>query len=199
MTSNEFIELIKNECKERGVVIKIGKGKYINYGKGFRVSGYFSTSPEILAFATKHKGFLETLVHESCHMDQWYEKDKVWQISAKYDDDNVFDNWITQKDYPLSKVFKSIDRIQLVELDCEKRSVKKIKKYDLPIDIKQYIKRANSYLFLYTFIKVKRKWPDKGPYYIKQIVDLMPDKFLKDYSYLSPELCKLYEYKCYKK
>ncbi len=199
MTSNNFIKYVKQECKKHGVILKIGSGKEINYGSGFRVAGYFTNDPPLLACASNNNSFLSILVHESCHMDQYLENDKLWVESCKKEDDDLFDGWITNEQYPLFKVFRSIDRIQQIELDCEKRSVKKIIKFNLPINIQHYIKDANSYLFLYTFMKEKRKWPSISPGRVKEIIKLMPDKFLKDYSKLSPELYDLYNSKCYKK
>jgi hypothetical protein len=198
MNKQDFIKKVKYDCKTHGVKFVAGRGKQINYAKGIKISGLFSDEPPLtLAYATKHKDCLETLVHESSHMDQWISQIDMWTKSKSYDDDQVFDDWLTNKrEFTKNKIESTVRRIQEVELDCERRAVEKIKRYNLPIDVPTYIKKANSYLLLYTLMKENRKWSKTPPYRIKAIVDVMPDKFLKDYSKMSGKLKKLYE-ACY--
>lgn len=199
MTSNNFIDDLKEKCKEANVKLVFGKGKYIKYfGTNIKVSGYFADNPATLVCSMNNSHCMQTLVHESCHMDQWSEKMKLWVHSSNCGDDDIFDKWLLGKDFPEYKMIRIINRIQQIELDCERRSVEKIKQYNLKINIEEYIKNANSYIYLYTYIKEKRKWPDKAPYKIKKIMDLMPSRFLKDYSKLKPEVRKVFEL-CYKK
>lgn len=192
MNKKEFIGKIKGDCKKNNVKFIAGKGKQISYDNNTKVGGYFADTPPILAFANGHKDSLDLLIHESSHMDQWIEKLNLYVISKKKDDDEVFDSWLAGKNFSKQKINATIGRIQAVELDCEKRSIKKIKKYKLPINVETYIKKANSYIFLYTLIKENRKWTKTPPYRIKKIVNLMPGKFLNDYSKVPDNIKELY-------
>jgi hypothetical protein len=67
-----------------------------------------------------------------------------------------------------------------MELDCEKRSVAKIKQFKLPINIKEYIQKANAYIFFYRALSKTRKWTtkDKSPYTVEAVWKKMPSKLL---------------------
>ena len=70
-----------------------------------------------------------------------------------------------------------------------------IKKWKLPIDVNEYIRKANAYVLFYNYLKKTRKWsePTNSPYINKNIVEAMSDKFDMDYEKLSPELFELYK------
>jgi len=198
MSNLEFIEYIKAECKKHNVTLLVGKGKKLNYKDAkIRVAGWFSDNPATLAYAKLDPDCISTIVHEYCHMLQWLDKWPLWTESLNRDDDHIFDTWLNGKDYNPRTIRAAIKRIQKVELDCEKRSVKLIKKYNLNVNIEQYIKNANSYIYLYTYMLEFRKWPKKGPSKFPKINKLMPTKFLNNYSKLSDEIKDLYTLYCY--
>jgi hypothetical protein len=74
-----------------------------------------------------------------------------------------------------------IAKVQRVELDAEMRSVDKIKKYGLPLDVAYYTKRANAYVWFYRAVAKTRKWIT-APYNDQRVLALMPDHFNNDYS-----------------
>lgn len=86
-----------------------------------------------------------------------------------------------------------------VELDCEKRTIEKAKKYNLPVNIKEEIQKANSYILFYTFVKESRKWntPGKAPYQIREVWSKMPDTFEIDYAQIPEDIRELYRKYCY--
>jgi hypothetical protein len=207
MNSKLFLELIKKECEENGVKYYFPETTKVSY-PGFedmKVSGYFGDRPEIIlacAIGKPEKEWLEILVHESCHMDQWKEQSEIWNkiYENGTDCDKGMDEWLNGKVFSREEYTHFVRTLQAVEIDCEKRSVEKINKFNLPIDCKNYIKRANSYLFFYTVMLFTHKWCDVAPYEIPDILEHMPDEFLSAEHYLtiSPELLSLYQEKCYK-
>ena len=130
--------------------------------------------------------WLALLAHESSHMDQHIEEADVWNnTSIGYlDTEGIIDSWL---DYHIELTPKHltnyIDKLVACELDCEKRAVSKMKKYKLPVDIKDYIKKSNTTLYLYEVIKTTRAWvkPGNGPLSKPDIMDLIPDTFQKTY------------------
>jgi hypothetical protein len=205
-TSNSFLEAIKKECDDNGVQYLFPETEKMSYpDSDIKVSGYFSDSPTpVLACAIgkPEDKWYEILVHESCHMDQWKEKSDIWlsQFADGINCDKGLDDWLAGKEFHLDEYHYYVRTIQAVEIDCEKRAVEKIKKYNLPINIERYIKSANSYLFFYSVMLETRKWCDIAPYEVSEIMELMPDYFLNEdkYKELSNELLQIYKAKCYK-
>ena len=127
--------------------------------------------------------WLPTFVHETCHKDQFIEQTDVWLdgIYGSYESMDFIDLWIrglvelsaTQKD----RYFKASI---LVELDCEIRAVAKIEKYNLPINVTEYIQRANAYVLFYQVMRRTRKWYTIGkePYAVESVWTKMPKTFM---------------------
>jgi hypothetical protein len=156
-------------------------------------AGYFSSEPPELAVATKHDDptdWLSLMVHESCHMDQYLDNRVTWDMgSMAY---VHFFTWLTGENiYLPHEIEAAVDGVIDVELDCERRSVDKIKKYDLPINIEKYKRRANSYLYAIRFFGIHRKWYNKiysdknvwtiAPSNFKQSYDIIPQKLYREY------------------
>lgn len=197
-------------AKSNGVKFHISNDEKIGYppdGK-MQVSGYFmgdenKNEPELgLAVGGFKHDWLLILLHESCHMDQWLGKSSIWsngQIAGK-DVYDLLEEWINGKEmseWEISKVIKScID----IELDCEKRTVEKIRNYELlNIDKVEYIQKANSYIMFYGAILKNRKWYVKAPYMDKNVWMRMPKAFLEKNQYfeVKSEYMDLYDQYCY--
>jgi hypothetical protein len=82
-----------------------------------------------------------------------------------------------------------------LELDNEKRSVALMKKWDLKIDIDDYIRKANAYVMFYNYMYHSRKWssPDNSPYSNERVISKMSNKFNMRYKQMSERLLKLYK------
>jgi hypothetical protein len=140
------------------------------------VSGYFDPNTKTLAVAAGRKDWLEVLVHESCHMDQFLDPNSIWHSGGVEAVDQYFD-WMSGKDVREFK--EQVLLAGLLELDCESRTVTKIEQFNLPIDIKTYIKKANAYTQFYLYSISTRKWhePSNKPYDNQAIVSACPDYF----------------------
>jgi len=139
-------------------------------------SGYFDESSLVVATKkSKTSEWVTTLLHESCHMDQYLEKSKVY-ISDNAGL-NIVEDWINKKSISKNRLFNGFKNTILLELDCEKRTVKKIKKYKLNISIPTYIQEANAYLFSYIYALEEKTWYE-APYENLKIVKVMPKTFL---------------------
>ena len=175
-TMRKFISDTKAVAAKHNISVIMSPEIEISYPyDGTLVSGYFDANDPIrLAIACGRDDWLDILVHESCHMDQFIEQCPEWTNGVD-SVDRYFD-WINGIDIP--NVEESIHNAGLLELDCEIRSLKKIKQYDLPIDCKQYAKRANAYTLFYLYTIKTRKWysTDTKPYDIKEIVDSCSDE-----------------------
>lgn len=183
---NKFISDLTDKCKHYGVELYISKSKRVNCG-GTYSSGYFDGTNKKIAIAGKLKtnDFISILVHEASHFDQWILNNKVWK-----DYSNLNHN------YSFNDVIKGLTPVDAVhycktfaklEWDCERKAVNTIKKYNLPIDIKDYCKKANAYIYFWLLLPELKNWyadskTGKAPYGKKNIVNLCPTKIPKSFN-----------------
>lgn len=120
-------------------------------------------------------------VHETCHVDQSIER-KEWHAKLENCVGRL-DRWLEGK--PVKGINSSIDGVIELEWDCECRTVKKIKKYNLPVDIDDYIQKANAYIIGYNWTRVNRKWC-KHSYTKESVWNSMPKKLVSLSTALNP-------------
>lgn len=148
LTKNEktFLSDLTCKCLENNISLVLKNQKKIN-----KCSGYFdekTLAAALKCFDGRRDEVMGVIVHESCHMDQFLEKIPLWY-------DPIFNEGDLWEEYNNKKINKSkklelfMKKLLEIELDCEKRAVEKIKKYDLPLDIPEYIQRGNIYLYAY--------------------------------------------------
>jgi len=160
-------EFHKDTCtfaKENDIRIYMGRGRRVNAGDMLSM-GYFCDTDRVLAVATGDpdmiwEDVLGTYVHESCHMDQWILGSKYWfdSLGEAYE---ILQEYFDGKD-PLD-IEWALDSIVMMEADCERRSVEKIKKYGLPVDVGRYSQLANGYLYFHSAILHYKKWYRRPP------------------------------------
>ena len=161
------------------------------------VSGYFSELDNEIVVGINTDSWIEVLVHEFCHYIQYTENCKEWQ-ALEMDNDNACNLmwlWINKeielKEKEIDVIFK---KVQSMELDCERRTVNLIKKYKLPIDVKQYITEANIYIYFYNFAAKNRLWfpSNIGPNSFKKLYSLVPKSMRGSRSKMSQEFYDIY-------
>lgn len=201
----KLVEDTKKKAIDNNVHIVLENNKTVPYAIGdFPVSGYFiDYGKPTLAVATGKplKEWVMVLAHEGSHMEQWIEKSPYWTNSFIDGREAVefIDEWCGGKEMSDEELDNICKRAREVEWDCEKRTIEKAKKYNLPVDIKEEIQKANSYILFYTFIKETRKWnkPGQAPYQIKEVWSSMPDTFDMDYTTISDDIKELYLKHCF--
>lgn len=174
---------------------------YVNLGmdEKTKCNGYFDDVSEVIAVATSKpiEQWFPTLVHESCHFDQWRYFTKVWSdYSNNSCSDNKLDDILTGKLVLSENDNKEYFRISReLELDCERRTINKIKEYNLPIDIKKYAKGAASYVLFYNYVEKYKKWYVMGrePYNTESILKEMPESLDGDFSKLEPHIESMFK------
>lgn len=177
-----FIVDLVQHCIKHNVTFNMSNKKDI-FIEGLPCSGYFEGDIDkgelVVAVNKPQKKWLPVLIHESCHMDQWLENKAKFMVSEGIE---VIDQWLNGKRVNKTILKKAIEATKKLELDCEIRSVAKIKKYKLPINIQEYIQMANTYIYFYNWVLENRKWNsvDKSLYQ-KEIYKLAPKEFQKNY------------------
>ena len=194
---DKFVDHVKSECKKHKVKVKEYKRTYIKLSDSIKCGGYFEdgtgesyTSKPTLAYALGSTAAPELLVHEYCHMTQWLDGIPLWKEATE--SLAKVDEWLAGND--VENINNLISKSRDLELDNEIRSVEMIKKWNLPIDVALYTKKANAYVQFYNYMKESRKWskPGRAPYSVPEILDMMSDKFDMNYDELTPELRKVF-------
>jgi hypothetical protein len=162
MKKNDFIAKAISELLEDGFSIRLPMVKSIDGKYG----GWFNddkTQKEFVV-AMKRDSAFEVFVHEYCHYLQWKHHHRFFTKKARGCD--VVFSWLDGKRYSKKVVAQSIrDAIEL-ELHCEQLACKTIKQYKLDIDLDNYIRGANCYLFFYHTVEKLRAWCNnsRSPY-----------------------------------
>jgi hypothetical protein len=189
---NYFLEIAK-ECGEYGITFRVSGGKRINFGGG-RCGGYFceSTKQLVIAIGRPIPIMLGTLIHEESHFDQWKDLDSIWYKPQMESSANRFFNWLSGASENKNPE-KDAKKIIELEADCERRTIKKIKKrWSELISTEDYVRSANAYMFSYLWMARSRKWI--GDFASKQkYVNQFPSKMKKKYEKLPLKFLSLFE------
>jgi len=186
----KFVKHVRSECKKHGIKFILKRTQYVIVPYNIKVSGWFDADNKELVVAGKNTHWLATLVHEYAHLTQWLDQCKEWKESETIEN---IDDWLGGKDIKNPK--KALAKTRDLELDNEKRSVKVIKEFNLPIDIKDYTRRANAYVQFYNYIFYTRRWctPKNSPYRNPKIYKFMPSVFKMNYKKMSDKYRKIFE------
>jgi len=203
--ASNFIQHVKTECKKHNVKVDLAPRRYlILTDEGYtRVSGYFCYEDKIIRIAANKpfQKWFEVLVHEFGHFIQWSTDCKAWQKSfykGKLDSSAVAFEWLSGKRTTTEKLDICFDLARDLELDCERKAYSLIKKFNLPINKDEYAKRANVYVHLYNWIRIKRRWykSKQIPYDIPEIVNRMPKTLKGSYKTTPKDIMNLFDKYC---
>lgn len=179
MQFEEIKNLIAEECEQYGVTFHHGTGPTVDWN-GVECNGYISSGyeeiPVTLAVATNDNS-LDTLIHESCHMDQWYEQTPEWMDLE--DHGQVWEWLCGVDDFTEEELDESVMRSYRLEVDCERRSVEKHRMWKTGVNESEYIQKANAYTMFYFYMRENRVWYKAGnePYSLKEVWGHMPETF----------------------
>ena len=197
----KFINDLKYYTSENNIKLNLSPESGVQFSEGgIMCNGYFEgddNNPVLACALGKDiSQWLIILLHESCHMDQWVEKVPAWTENES--GMMNIDEWLNGNDnVDMSLIDKEIRLSMNCEIDCEKRTVEKIKKYNLQniIDIDEYIQKSNAYILFYLWMRKNRRWYSVGkePYNQAPIVSIMPKTFNIDYTFLDPKIEKVFD------
>ena len=125
--------------------------------------------------------WLDVLTHEYSHMEQWLEKSPIFfaKYRKRMDPTSVVDNWLNGHEYADSTLDACFRMVKELELDCERRAVENIKKWNLPINIERYTKCAIAYIHYYDYARVYRHRSSNVPYENDNVIESIEADFDK--------------------
>jgi len=174
---------------------------------GCPTSGYFDADAPalVVAIGKPKEAWIKVFVHEYCHFVQRKESigdpQALWNLCGKRED--VFWEWLAGENQTARPrtIQRALWLVRSLELDCEKQTVRLLRKFKLYDDlgIKDYIQSANAYLWFHTYLLSHRQWfdPGKPPYIIPEIKTLMPTNFNQDYNIMPKGYEDLVTKHCY--
>jgi hypothetical protein len=180
MKKQTFLKKIKKHLEDEGFRLVKTNG-YNVYLDGIPCSGFFDENKKILKVAGHNSDWFSILVHEYCHFLQYINQTKyyvIYETRCNYD----FFLWINREINLNKKTIRKIIYYTIdMELECEKMTVNLIKKYNLPINIRKYIRGANAYLLFHNYVLKYRRWYKTKPYHLEELENTMKPHFLKNY------------------
>ena len=195
---NKFISDLEQKCSEHNINLLIPNTPGVQYPSGNTLTnGYFDSDNRVLACATGKElnQWLPILIHEASHMDQFLENDPVFNESLGLDETFKWNEGSENVDF--NKINNEIASGIAVEVDCEKRTVEKIKQYSLEfvVGIEEYIQKSNAYVLFYLWMKKNRSWYKIGfePYNVKSVYSKMPKTFEIDYTTMTQEVSEAFD------
>lgn len=181
--TEDFIKLVKETCENNNIKFNITNYSEINSGWG-RGTGFFDGTELRVAGGQNQKYVLGIVAHEFGHLNQFLEKDKTYFCK----DMKYFVDWLKGENISDNKAYLGMQAIIRNEKDCEKRGVSYIKKYDLPLNIENYIKQANLYLYSYHWMFRNKKSISTDIFINNsKLVKLMPSHFRNHHDTYIPE------------
>ena len=194
-----FISDLEKKCAENNIELFLPNTLGVQYpGENIQTNGYFDPDSRVLACATGKElnKWLLILLHEASHLDQFLEKDPVFNTLLGLEETL---KWIEgSDDVDINKIDEEIKSGIAVEVGCEKRTVEKIKKYDLEFVASSdvYTQKSNAYVLSYLWMRQKRKWYKIGfePYNIESVYTKMPKTFDIDYTKLTDDVFDAFEH-----
>jgi len=183
----DYFSEIAERCKKHGVVFRVSGSQKVNSGSG-SCGGYFCDQPSEFAIAINKplKSVVATLVHEDSHFDQWLEKGSIWHDKANTKKMNSFYFWLMKQE-TIKDPTDAARHVILLEADCERRSLKKVRKrWSHIISPTDYAQSANAYMFSYLYMAKSRRWISDGIHLGKKcFFRNFPKRFLPDFTELS--------------
>jgi hypothetical protein len=172
--SKDFIHHVRCHLEEYNFKLIFANAYQVNTGNGHRCTGFFDDSQRVIRVAKKSSNWLETLVHEYCHFLDYLEspsrqlqkEDKALAICEKHIKGDIC---------PTRDVIYAFRTVAHMEWKCDRRAVKLIQDWNLPIDIDHYIREANLYVYLYHMYRKYRTFNNRQPSW--RILAEMPDTF----------------------
>ena len=188
----QFIDHVKKECKFHKIKFDLRKKSgHLRLPGNIKCSGYFDSHNKQLVVAAKREDFIEILAHEYCHLTQWAERCSEW-VACEPTIDHI-ERWLSGEN--IRNVRAHIRNMRSLELDNEKRVIDIVRKFDLPVDTNKYIKKANGYVYFYTWMMKTRRWStiDNSPYSNDTIINAMPEEFQDDYEHIPSHIVEVFE------
>jgi len=176
--TRKFVAHVRRHLADYGFTLHLGKGRRVNSKEGWRAEGFFDAGAKCIKVGKGGNQWLETLVHEYAHFLQWLDSSdslvKREDAAARIVQDYLHDG----KHDLTPNVVRAFRQVMLFERDAEMRAVRCINNHNLDMNIENYIRRANMYIYTHYVNMLTRKWNyKKSPFLSRKLINEMPATF----------------------
>lgn len=173
--TEKSIDFVVARVKELGVSLHLDASKQVTIPETTGpCSGYFITKPPTLCVAMGRPDWYSILLHEFHHMEQWAAKCPLFDAAIEAWD--VLSHWFNGEKVEKETLLSAVDAAQACEWDCEKRTIAWMEQNGMPT--KTYAKKANAYIWFYSYLKDTGEWYTVPPYDFPDIVAQLPETLL---------------------
>lgn len=166
------------------------------YCGGLPCGGYFDSGTGSICVAVKRPFdiWAGTLSHEYSHYEQWREGTSEWSATTLPDGTDVsslIDEWLSGSiELDTVEVSRYMRIIASLELDCERRSLENISRWEIPLDKHKYAVMANAYVLSHEVAWKHRVWlkPQSLSKHFTTLEYLFPDSLHSVDCYADPVL-----------
>ena len=186
-----YIEMVEGIAYANGISVDLVDSELIYpTGETSPVAGFFCAEERRLCVATRRSfcSWFPIFVHESCHMQQYLENCESWSNLdigiVNTDACGLLFDWLEHRiELHANDVAAYCRAVQMLELDCEKRSVRNILDWQLTVDLDEYVRGANAYVMFYNYVRKHRKWTKEKSVYDPILACNFEPKFYADHEY----------------
>jgi len=166
-----FFEYVEEQLHLDSFRLFLRNNTFVKDGEN-ECGGFFCENSKRVEVSFHNKRWFNILIHEFCHFLQWRDE-RVWYDYIGQVGSNFW-NWIDGEDMSMRLVKQGMNAAKKLEHDCEKKALELTNEFDIEVDIENQIRHANAYVAFYEAMLIKRKWYDKSPYSIKEILKKVP-------------------------
>jgi len=190
-----FVSTCLDLLLTKGIEVRLIPSDRVVGDDGVKCAGWFDNEKKELVIATARDDWIETFVHEYCHFEQYLDG-----MFKGFDDSRLW-NWLGGKiELEQEEINRLCVQSRELEADCERRAMRKIKQYELPIDTRYYARKGNAYIMVYNAISRYHSVPQKvAPYRIADICNLFSEDILESFDSTPSEYFELLKKYCYEK
>lgn len=174
-----YFEKLDRRCQKHGITLLLGSGKAL-YSDG-RCGGYFCNHIKVLAVAIGGEigDVLNCAIHEEMHLSQALNPRSIWHKKGILTGHSRFFKHLSgERIYkPRQAVLAAIS----LEADCERRTLRALKKWQKYVNLKLAARKATAYVMAHWWMLETGKWPKKSPYN-KKILAHCPDTLVRSNS-----------------
>lgn len=172
MTYSEYIGKCVTEMMQSGVTMHFNSEDYRTEDYSYFFTNRKNKNP-FFCINYKYKDYIynfEIFIHEYCHFLQWKMKSKIYKKS--FNPFANFEKWLMYKIRNFS--IEDLRIIQQLEIDCDRRAINQIEKYNLPVNKIIYTQKSNSYILSYNYMFTDRIFFKNLDFENEELIRLMP-------------------------
>lgn len=187
----EYFYKLDKKCQKHGITLVLRGGKALNLNG--RCGGYFDSANKVLAVAIGVKNIGKILAlaeHEATHcFSQFLNPRSIWHKKGIMTKHARFSYYLSGQ-----KIYKPKDCMLAtanLELDCERKTLRALKKWQKYVNLESTTKRANSYILSHWHMLETKKWPTNTPY-DRKILKHCPSSLIKNVQDVPENLMKAF-------